>query len=291
MGNSQPRTSRGEWLVTKETARIVEEHGLAIDVIVRDAGGQAVTGPELDALRAELSAHHARRDHARELTVVGNMAACVSHEARNLLTGILGFAQLLLTKSPRDDAEHNMLISIEQETRRCVELLSNYLQLSRPSNDTTTALRIEDLVRPVQRLANYPLQQRGCSLRVAIAPDLPTISGRGPELQRVLLNLIYNAVDSIDHDGVIELCASSRGDDAVELSVTDNGPGVPVLLRERIFDVFFSTKGTDQGTGLGLPLSRSIVEAHGGQLFLDEAHERGARFVVRLPAKPNSAGG
>jgi signal transduction histidine kinase len=271
-------------LVCAEARRLLREQGLTFGLTLRDASGHAPSSAVMRQLLDMLHAKQGESEHVQRLATVGALAAGVSHEARNLLTGILGFTQVLLTKSHEPATVRDMLRAIEGETRRCVDILSSYLRLSRSGVEPVRPLRITEIVLPVERLVAHQLQQRGCTLSVHFDDGLPLTSGCCAELQRVLVNLIFNAADATQTGGRIQMAASASAPMGIEISVTDNGPGVPEALREHIFEAFFSTKSASEGTGLGLALSRSIVEAHGGQLVLDATSTPGARFILRLPA-------
>jgi two-component system NtrC family sensor kinase len=276
-----------EWqarLIVPEARELLAEQGVRLELTLRDATGQSLSNAALERLRDSIQARLRQAEHTQRLATVGALAAGVSHEARNLLTGILGFTQVLLSKAHDTVDVSDMLRSVESETRRCVEILSNYLKLSRNAGEVAGPLRVAEIVLPVERLVAGPLRQRGCTLTLQIDPVLPLVSGRCSELQRVLVNLIFNAADAAQKGGRIQVAARAPRSTDVEISVSDDGPGVPETLRARIFEPFFSTKTANEGTGLGLSLSRSIVEAHGGTLVLDDQKAPGARFIVRLPA-------
>jgi two-component system NtrC family sensor kinase len=220
----------------------------------------------------------------RRLATVGVLAAGITHEARNLLTGALGFAQLLVSKSHEPKHVKEMARTIEAETRRCVDILLSFLKLSRGGVELSRILEVSELVTPVERLLSHPLHLRGCTFAVTLEPGLPSVAGSPGDLQRVLINLVLNAADAAKSGGHIALSGRHADGGGIELSVCDDGPGVPPQLVQQIFEPFFSTKAEDTGTGLGLSLSRTIAEAHGGQLFLDTRAQRGATFTLRLPA-------
>jgi signal transduction histidine kinase len=113
------------------------------------------------------------------------------------------------------------------------------------------------------------------------------VLGVEPALETVCMNLVLNAADAMPVGGVVKVSAR-REDDTVRLTVTDAGSGVPEELRERILEPFFTTKG-NRGTGLGLSLCRSIIERHGGRVWVESVKEGGSRFTVSLPALPDSA--
>ncbi|MFH1475341.1 MAG: GNAT family N-acetyltransferase [Chloroflexota bacterium] len=129
----------------------------------------------------------------------------------------------------------------------------------------------------------------GIEVRRTYAPSLPRIEARGSELNQVWTNLLANAIDAMGGHGRLEVAAVAAPDGGVAVEVSDSGPGIPAALRGRVFDPFFTTKDVGAGTGLGLHISRSIVERHGGRLELASADPGRTTFRVTLPASPPAA--
>jgi signal transduction histidine kinase len=278
-------------LIEPQTSQLLERRGLSVRIMLLDATSGAAIEPESRAdVLEELRAVQRKLEHVRRLATVGVLAAGITHEARNLLTGALGFAQLLVAKSHDPKHVKEMARTIEAETRRCVDILMSFLKLSRAGASPARVLEVSELVTPVERLLSHPLHMRGCTLAVVLEPNLPSVVGCAGDLQRVLINLVLNAADAASSGGHVELCGRRGPNGSIDLCVRDDGPGVSAALAQQIFEPFFSTKPEGTGTGLGLSLSRSIAEAHGGQLLLDAQNDqdpprtRGASFTVRLPA-------
>jgi signal transduction histidine kinase len=293
MAKLDPQDAMTQLLLARELAQVLDKYGVVAHVELRDKEGAPLPATHAPGLIADLRAAQQKIEHLRRLSSIAALAAGVTHEARNLLTGSLGFTQLLRTKSHDAVVVQETARTIESELRRCVEVVAGYLKLSRAGTEVTHALDVAEVIVPVQRLVAYHVRQRGCSLRVSVEPDLPKLLGRAGELQRVLINLIVNAADAAHVPGVhIDLSVQSGPDSSVELRVADDGPGVPPAIAQRIFEPFFSTKEAGEGTGLGLSISRSIAEAHGGKLFLESSPTMpGAIFVLRLPALGNAPTG
>jgi len=129
----------------------------------------------------------------------------------------------------------------------------------------------------------------GIEVRRAYAPDLPRIEARGSELNQVWTNLLANAIDALGGRGTLEVSAVAAPGGGVAVEVRDSGPGIPAPLRGQIFDPFFTTKDVGAGTGLGLHISRSIVERHGGRLELVSGDPGRTTFRVTLPASPTTS--
>jgi signal transduction histidine kinase len=145
-----------------------------------------------------------------------------------------------------------------------------------------------ELAQGVVAMVRHDCRRRLISLDCDIADNLPQVCGEKVRIEQVLLNLLLNAMDSLQHVGPdnrhIRMAVALADDGMVDISVSDSGPGIPPDLMERIFENFFSTKS--DGMGLGLALSRSIAESHGGKLLARNAPEGGACFHLILPPIP-----
>jgi two-component system sensor kinase FixL len=145
-----------------------------------------------------------------------------------------------------------------------------------------------ELAKGVAAMVRHDCKRRSISLQCEIAENLPQICGEKVRIEQVLLNLLLNAMDTLKematHQRHIRMAVKPTADGRVDLSVTDSGPGIPPDLMERIFENFFSTKS--EGMGLGLALSRSIAESHGGKLLAENVPGGGACFHLMLPPRP-----
>jgi signal transduction histidine kinase len=215
----------------------------------------------------------------QHLASVGEISAGVSHETRNLMTAIAGFAQVAKQRASEPEAVQRYVGLIEREAMRCIELLEHFLELSRVDATNSELVEIDKVIEHVAGIAGHQIELARIALRTDV-PALPPVRGRKNELQQVILNLAINAMHATPSGGTIVI-AAAHAPPSVEITVTDSGTGVPPALRDKIFEAFFTTK--DRGTGLGLSLCRRLVGAHGGSLELDPEYLQGARFVVRLP--------
>ena len=218
----------------------------------------------------------------QKLASIGEVSAGVSHETRNLITAISGFAQIARHRAQDPEAVLKFVAMIEREAARCIELLERHLEIARVDTETTGPVAIGIVVEHVAATIGHQLELARLSLDASVPPELPAVRGRRGELQQVVLNLLINAMHATPAGGRISVAVVDRGG-SVEIAVADSGPGVPPELRDKIFEPFFTTK-RDKGTGLGLALCRRIVAAHGGTLELDARVASGARFVIQLPA-------
>ena len=216
------------------------------------------------------------------LAALGDLVAEVVHEVRNPLVSVKTFLQLLPQRI--DDAEFRVRFFdvVTSELRRIERLLDVVLEHARPrgAQPADAATPVGGVLASVARLLTHRALERGVQIEAEAAESLPPVRIGEDRLRQVVLNLALNAIDATPQGGRVRLGA--RQDQAdVEVSVEDQGPGVPPELRPRIFEPFFSTKG-DRPGGLGLTISRRIVEEAGGSLAVGDRPGGGAVFRVRL---------
>jgi signal transduction histidine kinase len=227
-----------------------------------------------------------KKERTESLAALGQVAAGVTHEVRNVMTGILGFAQVAMRKiDAQPEAAGELLLLIEKETQRCVDILTQFLSFTRPVGAPKVPVDVGDVIVSVGRLMHHQLNMNRVKLDVELAPSLPLALADPGALKQVVLNLVINAMHAVgEKGGHVQLSGRRGGDGMLELSVADDGPGVGGDVAERIFEPFFTTKAVGQGSGMGLAVSREIVEEHGGTLRLEpQAAGGGAVFTIRLP--------
>ena len=241
-----------------------------------------------DMKRAEEELRHQREAlyHSEKLATMGTLLASVAHELNNPLSVVRGQANLLR----RDAGSGPLLVraeKIEKAAERCARIVANFLALARQRPPEREQVALREVVEASVELLVYSLQLDGVEMRLELAEDVPFIRADSHQLQQVLINLITNAHHSVrEVQGPRRITVRTRFDlprSRVILEVSDSGPGVPADLRQRIFDPFFTTKPAERGTGLGLPLCREIVQAHGGAIEVGEEEGGGALFWIELP--------
>ncbi len=239
---------------------------------------------EVLEMRKELEDTHLQLVQSEKIASVGRMAAGVAHEINNPLAGILMYAEILRDSLKDNKQQLEDIQEIIDQTLRCKKIVAELLEFSRRSVGRVSTFRVEDLVdKSLNLLVDQALFQ-DIEVLVDLEPDLPPMSGDQGQLQQVLTNLFINAADAMKGRGKLHISAQyeSRQNRFV-LSVSDTGPGVPEELRDKIFDIFFTTKPVGQGTGLGLSISKKIIELHGGTLSLHSPPHGGAAFIMELP--------
>jgi len=217
-----------------------------------------------------------------KLAALGKLAAGVAHEINNPLSGVLAYAEDMLDEVPEANPLHKDIKVIIRETMRCRDIVRNLLDFARQDSPVFEKIDPNTIVdQSVSLVARLP-QFRNINLEVNKREKLPPIKCDPHQIQQVLLNLMLNAADAIKESGRIIITTDyERWHNRCVILVEDNGPGIPENLIDKIFEPFFSTKGTN---GLGLAVSWGIIERHRGAIEIDTAENGGAIFRIILPA-------
>lgn len=215
------------------------------------------------------------------LSALGQIAAGVAHEINNPLGGIsLCFNNLIETKMDEDTRRQHIEV-INSGLSRIQSIVKRLLDFSKDSALSMSRSSINAIVKNVLKLAEYTISKKGIRRVEHLSGDIPPLMVDPNKLEQVLLNLIINAVQAMDGGGVLTIRTGS--DEATcRVSVSDTGNGIPGDIITRIFDPFFTTKDTGEGTGLGLSVSKAIIEQHKGEITV-ETSEEGTTFTVHLP--------
>lgn len=217
------------------------------------------------------------------LAAIGQLAAGVSHEIDNPVGIILGYAELLLDDLPMGDARRDDVLAIIDECQRCKRITGGLLGFARSASVCREEFSLNALVR--ETLESLQPQKLFRYIGIAFQPaaEAVPIIGDADQLRQVFINLLLNAAQAMNGHGQLTVAIERQAATAL-VRVIDSGPGIAQELREKIFVPFYSTKAPGQGTGLGLPICRKLVEDHGGAIWLDAVDgEGGARFLIRLP--------
>ncbi len=242
--------------------------------------GRVFVVEDITALR-QLERHVAHKDR---LSSIGTLASGVAHEVGNPLTGILMVAKNLVADPSADDATERLEIIVE-EAQRIHGIVQSLLTFSR-RDETPVELQPVSVARAVHRAVELAkLETEGCCIDLNLRGDAP-VRATPEGLTQVLVNLLNNARQASSPEATVYVSTWTDGR-MVRIHVDDEGPGIPEALSERVFEPFFTTKGDMQGTGLGLSVSRQIVERCGGSLTYRPRPSGGSRFTVTLQAHEN----
>ena len=219
---------------------------------------------------------------ASKLGAVGELAGAVAHEVNNPLTGILGYAELLMDELPADDPRHDEAVVIRDEAFRARSIVKALLEFARPRQPQRIPTDLNDLARSTVELVRFRASGAGVTI-VAEYGDLPCLSIDADAFRQVLLNLFGNAIDAMPRGGTLRV-ATVVDARCARIVVSDEGIGMDEEPRARIFSPFFSTRtGGSGGNGLGLSVSLQTVESHGGTIEVESTPGRGSTFTVSLP--------
>jgi signal transduction histidine kinase len=218
------------------------------------------------------------------MSAIGELSAGLAHEVKNPMVGIVGFAQLGQESTSLDEAKEYFKL-IDNDAQRANGILQNLLEFARPPDVEQEVLEFNQVVAGAVRLTAHQLQLNGVRVHTEYADGLPRVRGNGNQLRQVLLNLLMNASQAMEGAKEKHLYVQTKGGDAgAQVSVRDVGPGITPEAKARIFEPFFTTKPRGKGTGLGLSVSRSIIEAHKGEIRVESELGKGATFFIRLPS-------
>ncbi|MNS27059.1 Sporulation kinase E [compost metagenome] len=223
---------------------------------------------ELEALRTELF-------NVDRLSLVGQMAAGITHEIRNPMAVVRGFLQLMKEKSP-SSLDHYYRIVMD-ELDRANSIINDFLSLAQTRSVNKEECHLHDIIHELSPLLWADANLRGQSIELKLAEPLPRLQLNTKEIKQVILNLSRNAMEAMEEKGQLTL-ETRNSPEGVELLVTDTGPGIPLAKQEKLFQPFFTTKA--QGTGLGLALCLSIIERHNGKISVESKEGFGTTFSV-----------
>jgi signal transduction histidine kinase/CheY-like chemotaxis protein len=222
---------------------------------------------------------------------LGQHVSGIAHELNNPLTGIMGFAQLLLARGLTEPQAADARL-IYEEAERAARIVKNLLLFATDARPERDRVQLNEIVQKTLALRNYELRVENIALSMDLDASLPPIIANSAQLQQVFLNLIVNAEQAIRQGAgegsiYVRTWQPSRG--RVALEIVDTGPGISADVMPRIFDPFFTTKPPGLGTGLGLSIAIGILKAHGGEISVDSTPGHGAAFRVELPSAERSA--
>lgn len=236
---------------------------------------------EVVRLRGELDSKDRELERRRRLAALGELAAGVAHEVRNPLGAIQLYSDLLRNECSAHDLQPalGLLEKIDAGIRAIDSVVQDTLSLAPRGRQLAAHPLNEIIVRAADVLLGH-LRAKDVTLDVICPDPTPCVLADAAGLQRVLVNLIANATDASPRGGVVRLTVVREADEGVRVAVTDDGPGLPDELIDRVFDPFVTTK--EHGTGLGLTIAHRLIETYGGQLTAGNRPTGGAEFRIHL---------
>jgi PAS domain S-box-containing protein len=258
------------------------------DVVQFVGSSMDITEPK----RAEEALRQAQADlaHVSRVTTMGELTASLAHEVKQPITAASTNATTCLRwlagDTPNIEEARAAAKRIVEDGKRAAEIISRIRLLFKKGPPERESVDVNEVIREMTVMLRSEAMRYSISIRTELAADLPQVVGDRVQLQQVMMNLVMNSIDAMKEvDGTRELALKSQRADGEQLlvSVSDTGIGLPPQQTDQIFNAFFTTK--PHGTGMGLRISRSILESHGGRLWAADNAPRGASFYLTLPAK------
>ena len=259
---------------------------------IKDARGEIVSCLELarnitERRRAEeaLKAAQERLIRSEKLAAIGQLASGVGHELRNPLGAIKTAVQYVKRKVAASELPASepkaleFLSLIDEEVDRANKVITDLLSFSRVAKPAVSLVKVEGIIRDA---LNHVAVPGNVNLVTGVSPELPMVMVDAGQIQQVFVNVILNALEAMPEGGRLEIRASSK-DDSVTVECTDTGSGIPEAVVGKIFEPLFTTKA--KGIGLGLAMSKSIMERHGGDIGVRSKEGEGTTFTLSLPTR------
>lgn len=231
----------------------------------------------------------ASRDQLRKterLKALGEMVSGLAHEINNPLTGVVGFANLLL-ETDEDSPHEQELKIIQKNAQRCKDIIENMLGFIRSEEPESDDLDINEILDSTIKLTRRDLDINDIEITRNLDPELPSLKANRTQLEEIFVNLLNNAKDELKNhpkeDRKISVKTKPADKNKIVVTVEDSGSGIPENERDKIFEPFFTHKKTGEGTGLGLPIVQGIVSGLEGEISVSESEMGGAKFEVALP--------
>lgn len=273
-----------------ESAKMVEEgnHKVKFDLTRKDEIGELANG--LNSMLSEL--HRARQaveqchmesmQKVEKMATLGELASAIAHEIKNPLAGISGAIQVFAEDFPEDDPRKDIITEVLKEIDRLDKAVRDLLSFARPPEPHRIKTPILPLIERTVRLISMQAKKHSVDINMAAVDDIKEVSLDPEQMQQVFLNIMLNALHSMPGGGVITVTTYFKDDPGqVEIIISDTGHGIPPDDIKNIFKPFFTTKHT--GTGIGLAISKNIVEKHGGNITVDSSRGMGSNFRITLP--------
>ncbi|WP_299356685.1 ATP-binding protein [uncultured Shimia sp.] len=277
------KRSDREVFVQVSLNRMIEDDEVSLIAVLSDA-------TELKSLEAQFV-------QSQKMQAIGQLAGGVAHDFNNLLTAITGHCDLLLLRHSQGDPDFGDLVQINENANRAAALVGQLLAFSRKQNLMPEVMDLRDTLADLTHLLNRLVGER-ITLTLLHDPNLRSIRADKRQLEQVLMNLVVNARDAMQDGGEITIRTESLVLEApmerdratvpvgkyVSVKVADEGSGIPADKLAKVFEPFYTTKRTGEGTGLGLSMAYGIVKQTGGYIFVDSVEDRGTTFTLLFPA-------
>lgn len=278
---------KGGYVQNYETDRLTKSgrriHIHLTEALINDETGNVIGEALIMRDVTEQRLNEEKLQQSERLATVGHLAAGVAHEIGNPLTAISSLVQLLQRKT--DDAfVLESLTKVRDQINRIHKIERDLVDFSRPSSAEMKQAQINDIIQSAIGLMKHDTRFRNIEVSLELEHELPRVTCVPDQIHQVIANLLLNAADATkdnEHPRIILRTRSHERDITIE--VEDNGIGIPKELQQKIFEPFFTTKPVGKGTGLGLSVSHGIITKIGGNIRVESAAGKGAKFIIELP--------
>jgi len=229
-------------------------------------------------------------DLSNRLASLGLMVEGIAHEINNPLTSVIGFTQMLSSKDIPERTREDIK-TIGDNAQRVADIIKNLLTFAKQQKLERTYINVNDIVGATLEMRAYPLEENNITVTTQFDPALPSTMADATLLQQAFLNLVINAETAMKlaHGKGSLSIKTALINKTIQISFTDDGPGITEANLAHLFDPFFSTRGVGQGTGLGLSVCYGIITEHNGRIYATSQLGRGSVFIVELPVVAEEA--
>jgi PAS domain S-box-containing protein len=272
------------------------EGDLSASIIYDEAGKEIASVGIFKDLRERLRIERELREmqqallQSEKLAAMGKLTSQIAHELNNPIYGIMNTLELLKTEIPPESKRRRILELSLSETQRLAEMLRNMLSFSKPEEEKRRPVKINELIEGILLVMEKQMKESNIKIEAYYEESIPEVIASTNQMRQVMLNLFKNAKEAMPKGGTLTV-RTSREDNEVAIAIQDTGVGIPVELRGKIFEAFFTTKQKVKGVGLGLSVCYGIIKDHGGEIRVDSEVDKGTVFTIHLPISSSLSGG
>ena len=272
-----PKLETGAIVQLPLSEHISRTHDEIVDL---DIGFNKVVQSLNEAYKKIFTLHKIQLGYADRLASTGEIAASVAHEIKNPIAGIVGALQIIKKDYPESNPKHEIIDEMLSQLARMNQSINDLLSYARPKPPELSSVRVHEIVERTLTLLSHLLEKNNITIETHLNASDARIFADTKQIQQVLWNILLNAVQAIEKDGIISISTLKQGDN-VHIVVKDSGAGISDEHRSNIFKPFYTTK--HKGTGLGLPICKQIIEEHRGNIVIDTIVGAGTTVKITLP--------
>jgi len=279
-------TLRKGYIENYETERIRKD-GRRIIVnlsrsLIKDENGEVLGSIAIVKDVTQIKELEKQIQHSDKLALIGQIAAGIAHEIGTPLNVISGNAEYIMMEMGENNPYKEELETIISQAERIANLIKQLLEFARPRKPNYTKVNVNNELHHVVELLKHQFEKSNIKLNLKFSEDIPSIYADCSQIHQVFLNIIVNAIQAINQNGVIEIETFAK-DGYVNIKFMDNGVGILPEHIHKIFEPFFTTKEAGKGTGLGLAVSKRIIDEHNGKIEVESTPGKGTVFTVKFP--------